>query len=429
MPKVLALNSNGQITYCSVPPELRGVGRCNHIEHQNPGEPAEDFIERINEKQSQITKSLDNKQTKDKMFVQSSNEIGQSQINAYAARIDEIAGEKVTPENFHEVMSRLTPEQIAEISRVGFDAAPEFSLPIADERYEDENMKNKLYFANLPAYGIAGNKDAIAQMFDKVGSTPTLDGPYEIDRSYREGLTPHQYFQRQFSSRDAMINKSVGTAKPGFTARKLFYCMSDTQVVKDCGGEHTDALHCSMPEGHICEKCAHATHGGENVKEGQNIGGWVSTNMSEALTQLSMKQKHLGSAQGAASINVSHNIMATLDGYSTSPIIQKMREAKTTEEARDILYNGLKEQYKNAGIAQDDFNIQMVARKLTSYKRVPGEGLRPVKPGEKCDIVSMAVVGNNGNIFKTSELGSGYKHLTNPIEQDIKPDAANEILR
>ena len=47
MPKVLALNTNGDITFCTCPPELRGTGRCNHIEHQMPGESATDFITRI----------------------------------------------------------------------------------------------------------------------------------------------------------------------------------------------------------------------------------------------------------------------------------------------------------------------------------------------------------------------------------------------
>lgn len=47
--KVLALNEKGQLTYCTVPPEERGKGRCNHQLHQNPGESNEEFVERVNE--------------------------------------------------------------------------------------------------------------------------------------------------------------------------------------------------------------------------------------------------------------------------------------------------------------------------------------------------------------------------------------------
>lgn len=130
---------------------------------------------------------------------------------------------------------------------------------------------------------------------------------------------------------------------------------------------------------------------------------------------------------GSNQIHTSAIIRNTLDGWSTSPIIQKAREGKTTEEIREILYKGLKEQYEEAGIDQDDFNIQMVAKKLTSYKRTD-EGLMPINPGEKCDIVSMLTIGNYNNIFKMSELSSGYNYLTRPKKYNIKTDAVNEII-
>ena len=49
MSRVLALNTDGQLTYCTAPEELRGKGRCNHIFHQNNGESKEDFLKRVSE--------------------------------------------------------------------------------------------------------------------------------------------------------------------------------------------------------------------------------------------------------------------------------------------------------------------------------------------------------------------------------------------
>lgn len=581
MSKMLALNNEGNLTFCTVSVENRGKGRCNHVEHQNFNESIEKFVERISIKQ----KELFEKNSSDYIEQDNHKEISQKEINVLADAIDEIAGEKITIDNYKEKISVLSPDKISEITKLSFEAAPVFSLPITDENYDDENMKNKLYFANLPAYGISGNMSSIKQMFDKVGSVPTLGEDVEIQHSYKQGLTPGEYFARQFGARDALINKGVSTSKPGFciyedslveikdiednnstikilwkdleignefidnsivveiqpwsqkscyelkinnfdsivlskdhllygdiivngvivdhleksnicrknvgepdkkwicvedifefcilgamislsddselsfirpfksgelqnvrciststgfyetnglihhnTARKLFYSMSDIQVVKDCGGPYIDAMHCNMPEGHVCVKCSHLTQGGQRIKEGDLIGGLVSTNMSEALTQLSMKQMHVGSSQVTEQQGNSSIIMGTLDGWSTSPIIKEMREAQTTDEMRKILFEGLKHQYKSADIKQDDFNIQIVARKLTSYKR--GEnGLEPVNPGEKCDIVSIGVIGNSANIFKISELSSGYKHLTSPLKQNIKIDAANQILK
>jgi hypothetical protein len=120
-------------------------------------------------------------------------------------------------------------------------------------------------------------------------------------------------------------------------------------------------------------------------------------------------------------------IMSTLDGWGTSSLIQNMRDAETTEEMRQILYKGLKDEYKKANIKQDEFNLQMIAKKMTSYKR-SDNGLRPVDSEEKADIVSIGAVGNSNNIFKTVELSAGYNTLTKPNNQTIVTDAANQII-
>lgn len=143
------------------------------------------------------------------------------------------------------------------------------------------------------------------------------------------------------------------------------------------------------------------------------IGPFISHNTG---TMSSIEQ------QGSAGI-----IMATLDGWGSSPIIQKMREAETTEQMRNILYEGLKEQYEESNIKQDDFNLQMIAKKMTSYKRTP-EGLQPIEEGEKADIVSIGALGNANNIFKSVELSSGYKTLTRPLKQKLRTDAGNQII-
>lgn len=46
---VMAVTTDGRITCCVAPPELRGIGRCNHIEHQKEGEGPIQFVTRVNE--------------------------------------------------------------------------------------------------------------------------------------------------------------------------------------------------------------------------------------------------------------------------------------------------------------------------------------------------------------------------------------------
>lgn len=50
MKRVLALTREGQMTYCSAPEDKRGIGRCNHVEHQRSDESVEDFICRVSSK-------------------------------------------------------------------------------------------------------------------------------------------------------------------------------------------------------------------------------------------------------------------------------------------------------------------------------------------------------------------------------------------
>lgn len=215
MNKVLALNMEGNLTYCTAPEEMRGRGRCNHVAHQNANESREVFLDRISDmvgvNQEKKTNEEETKQ------LDSIGEISQEEINKLALVIDGIAGVRVTPENWKDVISKLEPEKISQIVSLAFDAAPKFSLPISDEHYKEETLSNQLYFANLPEYGIAGNKPSLVQMFEEVGNTPTLDGEYHIDRSYKEGLTPEQYFMRSFGARAAMIAKNVSTSAPGYS--------------------------------------------------------------------------------------------------------------------------------------------------------------------------------------------------------------------
>jgi hypothetical protein len=422
--KVLALNKNGSLTYCTVPPEDRGKGRCDHVLHRELGQSTDDFIKQVEEyklKENMIDK--ESNENIEEQKVPKKKEISQKEINNLRDKIEKIAGCEVTENNLFEVLSKLSPEKINQIAKIGFDNAPEFSIPINDDHYNEENAKNKIYFADLPEYGIGGKSSAIKAMFDKVGTIETDHGYVDIEGNYKQGLTPHEYFQLQFSARKAAVAKSIGVAKPGYTARLLFYSMSDDQVYDDCGGDHEHGiLGCNCKNG-ICVKCAEHDH--LHVKTGDMIGAMVSTNLSEPLTQLALKQIHSSGSEGMDERQVIAN---TFNAYSNSPIIQKEMTGKTTMERRQLLFNGLKEDYAKNGIAIDDYNIAIIAKKLTSYKREKGVGLRAVHDNECCDIVSIGSIGNAGNPFKAAALGSGYKNLVKPYNKDLNRDSVNDLL-
>lgn len=57
MNKVLAVNVNGDITYCTASEEMRGQGRCNHITHQNASETPQEFVNRIDKEKFEVAKN------------------------------------------------------------------------------------------------------------------------------------------------------------------------------------------------------------------------------------------------------------------------------------------------------------------------------------------------------------------------------------
>lgn len=197
----------------------------------------------------------------------------------------------------------------------------------------------------------------------------------------------------------------------GFThhnsARFLFYGLSDMQVIDDCGAVNSRGpIDCKAPG--ICRKCA--AKGGWKVKEGDMVGGVISTHLTEGLTQASLNAIHTGTGEKADW----EVIKDTLFGFKSSPIIESAQKKKTTAEARQTIFDGLKDVYEKAGINIDDYNIQVVAKQLTSYKRENDGSIRYVKDNELCDFPSMQTIGGHNNLFLQSLLRNSYDKLTHP---------------
>lgn len=390
---VWAIDSDGKPCKCYAKPENRGKRSCRHKFHQEPGQLTTVFF-----KQHGLDTIEDSVKT---------DSISDQEINDLASRIDSICETHVTEENYEDVIKTLSPEQLDQLNKVGFEAAPQFSIPITDEAYDEVNISNKIYFAELPDYHIGGKKNAIRDMFGSVGAVPSFDSEYEVNSNYRDGLTAREYFEKQFSVRDSQINKTVSVSKPGATARILFYGLSDMQVIDDCGAVNSRGpIDCKAPG--ICRKCA--AKSGWKVKEGDMVGGFVSTHLTEGLTQASLNAIHTGTGEKADW----EVIKDTLFGYKSSPIIKEAQEKKTTAEARQAIVDGLKDVYKKAGINIDDYNIQVVAKQLTSYKREKDGSIRYIKDGELCDFPSMQTIGGHNNLFLQSLLRNSYDKLTHP---------------
>ena len=417
---VLALDKNGKVTICKASPENRGKGRCPHSLHQEEGETDADFIKRagdlICEEGEEEKPQLEHKP------------ITQNRVLELREKIYEICGTRdVHGSNIKEVLETLPLEKQRQIMEIGFEESKNFSFPITDDNFEEEDIKTKIYFGNMGDFGLGAKQRHIKEILHEIGESVSEKGPIYIKNNYKNGLNDDEWWDLQYATRVASVNKTVSISAPGAEARNLFYGLSDTVFIEDCfNDESTGILTCKAPGG-LCEKCAKKSgmdtpsnkgmlsplqilkNGcpNEGVR-GIRIGGFVSTNLSEPLTQSYLNAIHAANDPNA---NQHKAIVATYECFSRSPIIEAVKKEQTTIGRRKVLFEKLKEAYAVQGINIDDFNIEIVAKKMTSYKK-GDKGLRLVEDGELCDIISIKSTGNRGNIFKKASLGSAFKTLS-----------------
>lgn len=223
------------------------------------------------------------------------------------------------------------------------------------------------------------------------------------------------------------------------SARKLFYGMSDMYMMEEtCNSDGSDGiLGCTCPGG-VCRRCAEKSGMGKAIKQlaseqkdgkidGVKIGGLISSNATEPLTQL-----YLDAIHNSSSDNSHTNIVNTFDCYASSPIIKQASEAQTTKERRRIISDGLKKLYKENDVKIDDYNIELIAKKMTSYKRT-SKGLRLINEdkGELCDIVSINSIGGaTRNIYKKAAIGRSFTTLSHGGEVIMNQnDSFKDIFR
>jgi hypothetical protein len=435
--RVLALTSDGKLTYCVAPPNERGKGKCNHVFHQKEGESNEEFIKRVEPMMGTDNFSLDESKKEAK---NEENPITLDEIKSIRNRIEEICGRKdITLDNLSEVIKSLPPEKQQEIVKIGFDASKYFAFPISEDNFDEETFKTDIYFSNMHKYHIGAKENHINEILNSIGDTVKEKGAGHVNGNYWKGLTDDEYWDLQYSTRVASVNKTVSISAPGEISRLAFYGLSDTIMMEDCKNDgSTGILTCDAPGG-VCEKCMnkagkHAKNilsvlkkgcGGDVTKV--HIGGLVSTNISEPITQSYLNAIHSANDPNA---NQHKIIVNTYKGFSSSPILVAANKGKTTAERRQLLYEGLKKAYADQKIDIEDWNLQIVAKKMTSYKINPvTKKIEFVEDGELCDIINFKSLGNRNNIFKKAALGSARKNLTKAQDYKVDPfDAFNDLM-
>ena len=290
----------------------------------------------------------------------------------------------------------------------------DFDGDCLNETFPHSSLQRSMVMAE---YSFVTAKDLLAA-FEKGLDIDLDEGEIEYIKPYKDG-EPQECF---CITTDTGVYTTNGLVHHN-TARILFYAMADVEVVDDCGNKSSDGvLHCKAPG--VCKKCA--AKSGWEVEKGQLVGATISTHLTEGLTQAYLSSIHTGTGQ-----KQTHEVIRdTMMSFSSSPIIKEAKSKKTTEERRQAVYNGLKKAYEEAGIGVDDYNIAMVAKRLTQYKGDEKTGaLRFVRDDELCDLPSLNQIGGHNNLFLQSELRNSYSKITRPQVFENPRSAFTEIAQ
>ena len=458
MAKILALTNDGRITYCTASEENRGRGRCPHLAHQSTNESEEQFVTRANEELAKFNSdsniNVDTATMTAGTYASAYADAHADDTNAYATafakatnytstmdidvngdedpaeQLDRIFGTTVTEENLPDLYAKATPEQIEAATRLGFAYSYQFSLPVESPRdIEEAKADNDLYFATLPKYGVCGKEVTMDQMFQGLGDIQGTSGNVNIAECYSKGLSPTSYFEKAYTTRHAAIAKTVTVEKPGYTSRLMFYSMSDIRVSDDCGGDHNHgAFGCKSK--YICAKCAKETYG-QSFNPGDNIGGFITTNMLEPGVQASMKQMQNGGGARAGESRAQWSVIEnTFRNYANSPILQAAKN-HPRHEAQQIIADGLAKAYADCGIGMDRFNIDMTAKHMCDERKDEHGRFVPCSDNEIPTFSTPNSRGKRKNLLIRSELEKSYSYLTtNFLEEDLDgKDAADYLMR
>lgn len=212
MAKVLAMTADGRLTYCEAPPDKRGIGRCNHVCHQENGESEEEFAVRA--AQINFEKEQSNPTPEEPEIVE--NKITDEEILGARERLYEILGTRdVTRENLLDLVNELPPDKQHEVFKLGFEYSSYFAFPVDFDRNPDEELAAKISLSNMGNYGLGAKQKHIDMILKEVGDYVTKNGTVHISGNFKDGLNEDEWWDMQFATRRASVNKTVSVAVPG----------------------------------------------------------------------------------------------------------------------------------------------------------------------------------------------------------------------
>ena len=325
---------------------------------------------------------------------------------------------------------------------------------LTEETYRTA-LANKNPFALQVKYKARGNKNQLGAMLTSPGTYTDSSGkivPIFINRSYAEGLRPHEYWAAGYGARLGIVSTKLGTQKGGYLDKAMNAAAIDQVVTEDDCGTHSgipvsaddddsigsvlqhDAggfragtvitkqvldqirgkkideivvrspITCSAKTG-LCRKCLGIRETGGFAPIGYNAGTNAASALGERVTQGALNVKHSGRSSTLGDY-------VGFEALKNMTMVPKSFTVKASVANRDGTVTGIEK-------APQGGNYVVIDNDPEDRVYVPGNLKVSVKEGDRLeagDAVSDGIV-SPADVVQYKGIGEGRRYFTERFRQ------------
>ncbi len=183
-----------------------------------------------------------------------------------------------------------------------------------------------------------------------------------VNRPYKKGLTPHQYFFHAAGGRDSVVDKGVNPAKTGYMQRRLINALQDIIIQEDKSARDAEGRIIQFLYGDDGKDPA---AGGAEIAFGEPVGVVAAQSIGEPGTQMTLRTFHYAGVASLAQLGFTR-LVEIVDARKTpkNPVMEvflKKEYAKDLNKVKKIAYGIEEISLEKVAEVKEDFDKKAVS--------------------------------------------------------------------